>query len=107
MSGIISEAPHHDPQAIAQSQPEAGGFSDVLRHVMNGRKAYRDGWNGKNQFIFVAKASVPHPLHVPGENEPKLYVNMELFLAIYTVHSEVVPWVPSQSDMFAHDWYLI
>jgi hypothetical protein len=82
------------------------GFRWALKQMQNGEKVQRAGWNGKGMFLFL----------VPGSN---FLVNRPPLLGIYpegteikyrphidikSVDGEIVPWVPSQSDMLATDW---
>ncbi len=66
-----------------------GGALDILRR---GGKLTRLGWNGKGQFI---------ALQVPDDNskmrKPYLYIS--------PVDGELVPWIASQTDILASDWY--
>lgn len=71
---------------------ETLSFSKALDILKCGRKVSRDGWNGKGQYIEMQK--------------PDLYSKMSRkYLYIKTVDGSLVPWTPSQVDMFADDWY--
>jgi hypothetical protein len=54
----------------------------------------RRGWNGPGQFIEI---------QVPGQRskitKPYLFIN--------TVQGDRVPWLPSQTDLLASDWYIV
>lgn len=84
-------------------------FSAALDAVKSGQRAARQGWNGKDMFIFL----------VPGS---KFTVNRAPLLGIYpegteiiyhghidmkTAQGYVVPWLASQADLLADDWALI
>lgn len=84
------------------------GFGAALEFVKDGGNVARQGWNGKDMFIFL----------VPGS---RFTVNRAPLLGIYpegtvidyrphidmkTANGEVVPWVASQSDLLANDWYV-
>jgi hypothetical protein len=84
-------------------------FGLALEVVKKGGRVAREGWNGKNQFIFL----------VPGS---KFVVNRPPLLGIYpegttisygshvdikTTQGEVRPWTASQSDQLADDWYVV
>lgn len=59
-----------------------------------GHKVARDGWNGKGQFL---------ELQVPDEHS-----KMTLpYVFITTVGGDRVPWLASQTDLLAGDWYLV
>ena len=81
-------------------------FSVALELIKEGHRVTRDGWNGKEMFIFL----------VPGS---KFQVNRPPLLGIYpegteinyhghidmkTADGTIVPWVASQTDLLAEDW---
>ena len=75
---------------------EQYGFGMVLAMFLNSpiAKMARAGWNGKNQYI---------QMQAPDENSkmttPYMYIT--------TTNGDVVPWVPSQGDLFAMDWEIV
>ncbi len=73
---------------------EEFNFSEALVHLKNGRSLSRSGWNGKNQFI---KAQFPD--ENSKMNLPYIYIS--------NVDSKLVPWIASQGDIFAEDWFVI
>lgn len=66
-------------------------FGAALVLLKNGKRATREGWNGKGMWI---------ALQVPDENSmmDRPYIYMK------TVDNQLVPWVASQSDLLATDW---
>lgn len=81
-------------------------FGQALAALKAGKKVARQGWNGKNMFLFL----------VPGS---RFTVNRPPLLGIYPEGTEisyhahidmrtacgmVVPWLASQTDMLAEDW---
>lgn len=68
-------------------------FSEALVALKNGDTVARDGWNGPGQFI---------ELQLPDANSkmtlPYIYIN--------TVTDQLVPWLASQTDLLANDWYI-
>lgn len=79
------------------SAPLMVDFGEVIKFLKNsplGHYAFRDGWNGKGQYI---------KLQVPDDNS-----KMDLpYIYIRTVDGKLVPWLASQTDMLAEDWYLM
>lgn len=67
-------------------------FGKALDEVKKGNQVYRSGWNGKRMWV---------ALQVPDENSkmrrPYLYMK--------PVDGDLVPWVASQSDILADDWF--
>lgn len=66
-------------------------FSEALTEVFDGFPMTRMGWNGKGMFI-----EAQYPDKRSKMTVPYLYLN--------TVTADKVPWLPSQSDIFADDW---
>lgn len=84
-------------------------FSFALFALKEGNKVAREGWNGKEMFIFLVQGS-------------KFTVNRAPLLGIYpegtvisylphidmkTATGEIVPWLASQSDLMAEDWVVV
>ncbi len=84
-------------------------FGQALEELKNGKKVAREGWNGKDMFLFL----------VPGS---KFQVNRPPLLGIYpegteveyhahidmkTAQGYVVPWLSSQVDLLSEDWTLV
>lgn len=69
-------------------------FGNALLLLKAGHKLARQDWNGKGQWIH---------LQVPDENSkmqrPYIYMS--------PVGGQLVPWFASQSDMLAHDWFIV
>lgn len=68
-------------------------FSEALEKAKNGRFIHRNTWNGKHQFVFVKE---PLATDVGA-------ATVRYFL-LQNVQGDLVPWVPSQGDLFAEDW---
>jgi len=69
-------------------------FGQVLKNLKNGKRANRAGWNGKDMYI---------ELQIPDENSKmkRAYIFMK------PVDEMLVPWVASQTDLIAEDWFII
>jgi len=66
-------------------------FGVAIHKLKGGNKVFRDGWNGKGQYL---------ELQVPDEKS-----KMTLpYIYISTVQGDLVPWLASQTDMLATDW---
>lgn len=67
-------------------------FGEALEMLKQGKRTTRQGWNGKGMWI-----DVQFPL-----NEMTLpYIYMR------TAQGHLVPWVASQTDIFANDWVVL
>lgn len=69
-------------------------FSSALLLLKAGDRLTREGWNGKGQWI---------ELQVP-DGHSKMTLP---YLFITTVSGDRVPWLASQTDLLANDWYAL
>lgn len=69
-------------------------FSDALDRIKGGWCVARAGWNGKNMHIAA---------QYPDENS----MNTLPYIYMITVTGDRIPWLASQTDLFAEDWYLV
>lgn len=84
-------------------------FGNALDELLKGSKLTRQGWNGKNQFIYYVPQGSYKPCTKIAEqltNEQGL-VEYEPYIALKTVQGKVVPWTPSISDVLAEDWMVM
>ena len=95
-------------------------FGKVLKKLEEGKLFAREGWNGKNMFIFYLNPSLEKgfiSLDLQGLTENKgvlkYFENFDLFdritinpfLCIKNVNDSITfGWVPSQTDMTSDDW---
>lgn len=97
--------------ADSENCPQLGGeatfsFGDAIRYLKRGLKVARKGWNGKNQYIELAKnISYVNPSEEVVNAEHEVIGNH----AIAFVGSSGVQlgWLASQADMLAEDWVLV
>lgn len=87
-------------------------FSDILRHVKEGKKIAREGWNGKGMFVVYQKA---YPDGIPCNEQtakawglqPGDLFKCEPYLQIRMANGSHAMWVPSINDILSNDWYVI
>ena len=85
-------------------------FSEILDELENGCIAAREGWNGKNMYIFLVKGDAVkqaiYERYGDPENDCPI---LDVCNAIYmkTADDKLVPWLASQTDMFADDWSVL
>ena len=83
-------------------------FSKALKHLKNGKRIARKGWNGKNMFLFLVE---PLAFSASKEASNSLGNNGVALLpsiAMYTTNKKIlVGWLASQTDMLAEDWGII
>lgn len=73
-------------------EPKVIDFGGVLEILRRGGKAAREGWNGKGMFIELQK---------PDEHSKM----KRSYIFMSPTDQQLVPWVASQSDLLAVDWY--
>lgn len=86
-------------------------FGMALSLLRNGERVAREGWNGRDMFIFLVPGStitvVPdRPL---GRAMPRLVgtqIEYCSHIDMKTADGSLVPWVASQTDLLATDWMM-
>lgn len=84
-------------------------FGTALNGLKSGKKVARDGWNGKDMFLFLVPGSVfvvnrPPLLGIyPEGTEIKYHAHIDM----KTAQGYVVPWLASQTDVLAEDWKFV
>ena len=78
-------------------------FGKAIKVLKDGLRCARKGWNGKG--IYIA-------LQIPDERSkmtaPYIYINTtQLKTDNKHAPTVIVPWIPSQTDILADDWYLV
>lgn len=81
-------------------------FSEALEKLKLGRRVAREGWNGKNMFVFLVngsrfKVNRPPLLGIYPEGTEITY---QPHIDMRTAEGSIVPWLASQSDILARDW---
>ena len=84
-------------------------FSNALIKVRQGKNVARKSWNGKDMFIFLVEGSTFEVNRKPllGIFKAKTKVNYQPHVDMKTADGSVVPWLCSQSDMLADDWFVV
>lgn len=101
----------------ASSGPIKFDFGDAIRHVKDGQRVAREGWNGKGMFVYLNRGSecgsemcgshtggVPRRLFDAGDFGT--VTRMPNFNMRAADGSTVTGWLASQTDMLAEDWVL-
>jgi len=79
---------------IGEHAVKVGTIGYAIERMEVGERVARSGWNGKNMWL---------ALQVP-DNHSKMtlpYVYMK------TADHQMVPWLCSQTDLLATDWYVL
>ena len=80
-------------------------FGQAIEAVKNGKRAKREGWNGKNQYIELAK-------NISYEAADGSIVNVEhdaignRAIAFVGTSGVQLGWLASQADRLAEDWII-
>ncbi len=69
-------------------------FQEALTALKEGKSVTREGWNGKG---LAAK------MQVPDENSKM----KRPYLYMIPPEGTLVPWLPSQTDLFGEDWSVV
>lgn len=78
-------------------------FGEAITAIKNGKKAYRQGWNGKNQYVELAT-------RISYVNSSGIIINIKHdaignnALAFVGTSGVQLGWLASQADMLAEDW---
>lgn len=82
-------------------------IGQAVRHMEDGGRVRRAGWNGKGMFLFLIPGSEftvsegrPMARHYP-VGTPITYLP---HIDMHTATGAVVPWLASQTDILAKDW---
>lgn len=80
-------------------------FSEALIFLKDGRNMARGGWNGNGMYI-----ATQYPDAGSKNNVPYLYMicpvgSTKQFGGESNTEEKRIPWLCSQTDMFAEDWY--
>jgi hypothetical protein len=81
-------------------------FGQAIESLKDGKRIAREGWNGKNMFLFLVNSSTftvnREPLlSIMGEGTQVQY---HAHIDMKTAQGYVVPWLASQADMLSDDW---
>ena len=78
-------------------------FGEAITAIKNGKKAYRQGWNGKNQYVELATC-----ISYVNNSGKLINVKHESIgnnaLAFVGTSGVQLGWLASQADMLAEDW---
>jgi hypothetical protein len=67
-------------------------FSLALDTLRRGERVARHGWNGKGMWIQIQRPDDHSKMSRP-------------YIYMHAANGDLVPWVASQSDLLAEDWY--
>jgi hypothetical protein len=80
---------------VDQKRKGHGGcIGFAVAWMLSGKKVAREGWNGKGMWVALQR---------PDEGS----MNRQPYVYIVPVGGERVPWVCSQADLLAADWFIV
>ena len=84
-------------------------FGDAVYLMKDGKKMTRDGWNGKDMFIFLVNGSNFEVSRPPllGIYPEGTQISYHAHIDMKTVQGYIVPWLASQVDVLANDWSIV
>lgn len=85
------------------AEPVMVDFGDAIRLLKSGHRLARMGWNGKGIYLELQKPDACSKMTLP-----YIYiVTNGLVTDNPDAPKGVVPWLASQTDMLAEDWYVV
>lgn len=86
-------------------------FGTAIEKLKMGSSVARKGWNGKGIFIKLKKGN---SLNTPNNRSDEIMTHDFIYIdttGLQTSNLEApkdrVPWLASQTDMLANDWYVV
>lgn len=97
----------HWPELSTPSQPSGAGlnFGLALAALKGGKRVARAGWNGKGMWLRYVDLYLDPEFKVV--EKPNSQGSWLPFIVMKTVDGKLVPWLASQTDLLAEDWFLV
>ena len=81
-------------------------FGKAIQLLKEGKKLLREGWNGKNQYIEIARS-----ISYINSNNVIININHDVIgnkaIAFVGTSGVQLGWLASQADMLAEDWKIV
>lgn len=86
-------------------------FGLAINAMKQGAKIARQGWNGKNMFLYYVKPN-SYPVERNSDSPVKGLFKDDLvpyrgYFALKTAQDDIAMWSPSGSDALAEDWFIL
>lgn len=83
-------------------------FGEAIEALKQGAKIARQGWNGKEMFLFYNNGRL-NSICNKAIAEGIIYDILEVspFILMKTADNKLVPWLASQTDVLAEDWTIL
>lgn len=84
-------------------------IGQAVEAMKQGQRVAREGWNGKNMYLFLVPGSVFKVNREPllsmlGEGTEVQY---HAHVDMKTAQGYVIPWLCSQADLLSNDWQIV
>lgn len=77
-------------------------FGEALEFLKEGKRVFRQGWNGKGMWLMLVKTPPTTSMFVDNVSYGFLpYIQMK------TADDKLVPWLASQTDILAEDYQVL
>jgi hypothetical protein len=77
-------------------------FAEALIACFAGHCIRNEAWNGKNMYVFMVEEK-----EIPYKGEENKSQKFLPFLEMFNANEELVPWTPSNMDLFSIKWEVI
>lgn len=86
---------------------ETFGIGKAVKELQNGARVARSGWNGKDMWLSFVPAD-QWGLG-SGQNYDSGHISAHLlpWIGMKTADGSFVPWLASQTDILARDWFVV
>ncbi|HCM60645.1 MAG TPA: hypothetical protein DIS74_09780 [Bacteroidales bacterium] len=81
-------------------------FSGALKALKEGRKVYREGWNGRGMWLVLIRPMLMinvFPDYNNKSDQEEMLPTLP-YIGMKTADGKFVPWLASQTDMLGTDW---
>ena len=84
-------------------------FGEAIQELKVGGSVARQGWNGKEMFLFLVPGSTFRVNRPPllGIYPQGTEINYCPHVDMRTADGKIVPWLASQTDILAEDWVIV
>lgn len=103
--GDISDKVPFIIECVQEDLVKDMSFENALTALKEGERVARQNWNGKGMWLAMIdySSAVPRGKNVPTSDE----VRVLPWVGLKTADNNFVPWQPSQTDLFSHDWFIL
>lgn len=82
-------------------------FGQALEQLKLGSKVAREGWNGKDMYLYKANQELPYPPLADEKCWEAGVFEQSEFIVMKTADNKLIPWLASQTDLLAEDWTIV